>query len=101
MMAAVGTCFSCKKEASIDRNTGRREACPFCGADLRCCRNCRLYEPSVSKGCREPSAELVKEKTKANFCDFFLAREGAEAPARNSPEGAAGTRKALDDLFRK
>jgi hypothetical protein len=41
---------------------------------------------------------MVREKAKANFCDYFVVMEG-----RNAAQGAVGSlaRKALDDLFRK
>jgi hypothetical protein len=92
-------CHACKKELSIGREIGRRDECPHCHADLHCCLNCRFYDRSAPKQCREPNAELVREKDKANYCDYFQFRESAAgAPAG---DGAAGSRKALDDLFKK
>jgi len=32
---------------------------------------CRFNNPKVSKGCDEPIAEEVKEKSKVNFCDYL------------------------------
>jgi hypothetical protein len=49
----------------------RRDECPACGADLHVCRLCEFYEPSVAKSCREPVAEEVTDKERANFCDYF------------------------------
>jgi hypothetical protein len=92
----VKTCHACKKDPSIGRSVGRRDACPFCGADLHCCLNCKFYDPSVSKRCREPAAMLVKEKTKANFCDFFMFAE-----AKSARSDATDARRMLDDLFKK
>jgi hypothetical protein len=90
-------CFKCKKELSLGREISRRDACPFCSADLHCCLNCRFYDRSAPKQCREPQADLVREKDKANFCDFFVFSEASSGSA-----GEAGaSRKALDDLFRK
>jgi hypothetical protein len=44
-------------------------------------------------------AELVKEKAKANFCDFFVF---AESGVPGNPDAAADqARKALGDLFKK
>jgi hypothetical protein len=92
----VKCCHSCNKELSIGRSTARRDVCPFCGADLHCCLNCALYDRAASKQCREPAAEPVKEKIRANFCDFFLFGEKQCA----SPDPAEA-RRALDDLFKK
>jgi hypothetical protein len=93
------SCHSCKKELSLGREIGRRDECPFCGADLHCCLNCKFYDPHAPKQCREPQAELVRVKDKANFCDFFVFAEGRAGA--DSGAGADKTRKALDDLFRK
>ena len=83
----------------VNRSIGRRDVCPSCGADVHCCMNCAFHDRAASKQCREPAAELVKDKARANFCDFFsLADAGSpgEAPPRDGQ-----TRKALDELFRK
>lgn len=90
-------CHACKKELSLGREIGRRDECPFCHADLHCCMNCRFYDRSAPKQCREPQADLVREKDKANFCDFFVFSDRT-ATAGND---AGKARAALDDLFKK
>jgi hypothetical protein len=92
-------CHSCKKDPAIGRSVGRRDACPFCGADLRCCLNCTFYKPSLSKQCSEPAATLQQEKVKATFCDYFVFAESAGADTSNTEAELA--RAALDALFRK
>ena len=32
---------------------------------------CTFYDPHVPRKCREDDAEEVKEKERANFCDYF------------------------------
>ncbi len=91
------TCFQCKKELALGRETGRRDECPFCSADLHCCRNCRFYDPAAPKQCREPQAELVREKEKANFCDFFVFADRAAAESGDADKARAS----LDNLFKK
>ena len=91
-------CHSCKKELALGRQIGRRDECPFCSADLHCCLNCTYYERSAPKQCREPQAGLVREKDKANFCDYFVFTQPVDPAAAGEPDKA---RKALDDLFRK
>jgi len=91
-------CHACKKEIADELQVGRRDACPSCGADLRCCLNCLFYDPAVSKQCRETIAELVREKEKATLCDYFVF--GEDRMAVPDAEGAKA-RKALEDLFKK
>jgi hypothetical protein len=50
---------------------GRRDTCPSCMADIRCCKMCQFYDPKAYNECRESSADRVQDKEKANFCDYF------------------------------
>jgi hypothetical protein len=92
------TCHACNKELPEVLKVGRKEECPSCGADLRCCLNCVFYDRAVSKQCRETITELVREKEKANFCDYFVFAENRPAAA---DAGNALARKKLDDLFKR
>lgn len=65
-------CFSCHKEIARDGNIPRRDECEFCGADLHVCKNCQFYDKGSYNECRESSADVVQEKERANFCDFFV-----------------------------
>lgn len=64
-------CFHCKKELGASGTPGRGDGCPSCGSDVKVCLNCRFYDTSAYNECREPSAERVVDKAKANFCEFF------------------------------
>lgn len=75
----------------------RAETCRACNADLHVCRMCRLFDPRVAKQCREPVAEEVKEKERANFCGYFEIRPGAYTP--RDAEAAARARAELETLF--
>jgi len=58
-----------------------------------------FYDRAVSRQCREPMAELVRSKERANFCDYFaFAETGSEVKAAAETDRA---RKVLDDLFKK
>lgn len=91
-------CRACRKELSLGREVGRRDECPFCHADLHCCLNCTFYERTAPKQCREPVAEYVRDKERANFCDYFVF---IDVERRDAEDGTTGARKALDDLFKK
>jgi hypothetical protein len=95
---------------------GRRAECPACQAELYVCRMCRHYLPGKGKQCMEPMAEDIKDKTRANFCDWFQSgpNKAGQTPASHNrstldslfgssshatPDTPASARKALDDLF--
>ena len=90
------TCAGCGAELGRPERVGRRDTCPHCGVDLRACRQCRFYDVGAAHACREPQAERVADKTRANFCDYFAIAEGAPATA----PGDAPPRDARDALER-
>jgi len=98
-MLLMKICHVCKREQDVEKGVGRKDECPFCGADLHCCLNCRFYDRAAPKQCREPVAEFVKEKAKTNYCDYFVF---AESGVTGKADAAADqARTALNDLFKK
>ncbi len=87
-------CVACGNELVLPARVGRRDTCPGCGAELRSCRQCSFYDPSSYNACREPQADRVLDKERANFCDYFqpAARGGVAAVA----SGAGAGRMAKD-----
>ena len=75
----------------------RLAECGNCRTELHVCRMCAYYDTSVAKSCREPVADEVNDKERANFCGYFTARPRAYAPGNERPAGAA--QAALDALF--
>lgn len=73
---------------------GRRAECPACHAELHVCRMCRHYAPGKAKQCMETMAEEVKDKTRANFCEWF--QPDTRTPGQTATKPG---RSALDDLF--
>ena len=90
-------CFKCGTELSFVDRVGRREECPKCREDVHVCRNCDFYDPKVYNECREPAAEVVRDKERANHCEYF--RPGQ----RSGGAGAANDalRAAAEALFKK
>ena len=60
---------------------------------------CADYDEHVAKRCREPIAEEVSDKERANFCDYFAPRAGAWTPRDTS--AAEQARLELEKLFGK
>lgn len=89
-------CWRCGADLKdVPSPFGRRAECLVCHAELHVCRLCRHYDTAKAKHCREPMAEEVRDKTRANFCDWFQA--GANAASGRIQ--ATADRSALDDLF--
>ena len=99
----------------------RLAKCRHCKADLHVCRMCEFYDTTVNNACREPIAEKVNDKKRANFCGYYqvtsvsTSSKGAEAEANKtsledlfglaegesgiSSSGADESKQALDELF--
>ena len=96
-------CHHCGREVQLLSGIQRTDGCPSCHSDLKGCLNCRFFDPGMNNQCREPQAEWVPEKAKANFCEFF---EFLEVAGGRPGLGGAGSdqdraRAAFDSLFRK
>jgi hypothetical protein len=91
-------CHKCLKTLEIKIPVGRKDACPFCGSDLRCCLNCSFHAPEAYNACREPQAERVMEKERNNFCDYFVFRDGASG--RPEKKDGSSAQAMLTALFK-
>lgn len=90
-------CWRCGASLeSLSLPLRRQDECGACAAELHVCRLCEFFDPAVAKSCREPVAEEVRDKTRANFCDYFRPRAGALAADSGEAERA---RSELDALF--
>jgi hypothetical protein len=93
-------CFSCGAVTALA--TGERigfgDRCERCDADLHVCRNCRFHDPSAYNECRESSAERVRDRDRANRCEYFSPGDREDGDGVSARSAA---RAALDDLFKK
>ena len=80
-------CFKCKTENARTGSITRRDECEKCSEDLHVCLNCRFYDEGSYNECKESSADLVQDKERANFCDYF------------SPSGPPGDIDKKEDLL--
>ncbi len=94
------TCWKCGYELEAREQVSFRAECPDCGGDLHVCRNCEFYDPAYHNECREPMAERVVDKERANFCEYFRPAPGRKVGL--AKEGRAGSARAqLETLFKK
>lgn len=91
-------CAHCGGKLDVVGNqVGRRDTCPHCGEELRSCRNCRHFDETVAKQCKEPFAEVPSDKDGANFCELFQISEGG----LHAKEAKDSLLSAADALFKK
>ena len=91
-------CWKCGEAlAALTLPLLRRDECPRCRAELHVCRMCADYDVRVAKHCREPTAEEVSDKERANFCGYFQPRAGAYTPKDTS--AAEQAKAELERLF--
>lgn len=112
-------CWKCGAKFDTLLPIARTDICPKCRADLHACRACHWFDTAVANSCREPIADPVTDKERANFCGYFKPRANAyrassdagskaqlaalfgEAPPAAAGGAAADPKEALAALFRK
>ncbi|OYY94062.1 MAG: hypothetical protein B7Y41_09015 [Hydrogenophilales bacterium 28-61-23] len=96
-MSAELVCWKCGASLkTLPLPLGRRAECLTCGAELHVCRLCRHFDTGKAKQCRELAADEVKNKTRANFCDWFQPKPAAFNAGTSSGTNASNP---LDGLF--
>lgn len=91
-------CWKCGASlADLTLPLRRLEECPQCHAELHVCKLCEWYSIAVAKHCRETVAEEVKDKERANFCDYFKPRHDAYSTVKT--DAASKAQAELDALF--
>jgi len=97
-MADEAVCWKCGASiAEWPLPLARNAECAACRADLHVCRLCTFYDKRVAKACREPIADEVQDKERANFCGYFSLKIGAYQGQDNRAVQQA--RSQLDALF--
>ena len=99
----MAQCFKCRTPIENPREVRKRSICEHCGAELKVCYNCRFYDSSAHWECRETIPERVRDKDRANFCDYFVAGSNAmnraDASGTSPADKESGARNAFDALF--
>jgi len=91
-------CYRCGQSlAALSLPLSRRDECPQCRVELQVCRMCENYSPGLPDACIEDDAPEVREKDRANFCDYFRPSTNAYSSTEHDAERAA--RESLGMLF--
>ena len=97
-MAQTLTCWKCGTSlAEVLVPFARVAECPECHTDLHVCRMCEFFDPGVRRGCREPVAEEVSDRERANFCGYLTPVPGLGPGVDDG--GSQAARTELDSLF--
>ncbi len=92
-------CHQCGAPVEIAEPLARDAECPSCARDLRCCLNCRHHDPRLNNQCRETEADLVEDRDRRNFCEFFSFSRAPHAPGGAASARRDAARAKLDALF--
>ena len=90
-------CWGCGRPTGIKGSVTRHDQCQNCQADLRTCRGCRHFDPT-----RQNIDHAVRNKDKANFCDFFQVRQVIKTAGgiKSRVDDKDSRRQKFDDLFK-
>ena len=92
-------CVFCGEKIPINVKVGRSDTCPHCQHDLRCCKQCKFFDPGAYNECKEVMAERIVDKERSNFCDYFVPR--GSKMVSGSLNRTREAKEALEALFRK
>ena len=89
-------CCFCREGFEIEGRVMRKDVCPRCRRDLHACVQCRFYDPGYHNRCREPRAAMVRDRDRANVCDYF--ELAPVSPPGSDPEEA---KRRLEEMFKR
>ena len=92
-------CQTCGAPVPMGEPIPRDSECESCRTDLRCCRNCRHWDPRYNNECTESMAEPVVDKTHRNFCEYFYFNRAPFAAAGGGKARESEARAKLAGLF--
>jgi hypothetical protein len=93
-------CWKCGKAFETKEKIQRKDICPDCESDLRCCYNCEFYDKEAFHQCKEPQAEWVRYKERGNFCDYFRPRKTFFRKGSGPKDAAEDKKKKWGSLFK-
>ncbi len=93
-------CQFCGAAVTLSEPIPRESSCESCRRDYHACRQCRHYDPALNNSCRETEAELVENKERRNFCEFFSFNPAPFRAATADTSREAQARAKLAGLFR-
>ena len=93
-------CQFCGAAVTVSDPVPRESSCEGCRHDYRSCRQCRHYDRALNNSCRETEAEVVDDKERRNFCEFFDFNPAPFCGAGKDENREAQARARLEGLFK-
>ena len=93
-------CWKCGQSVETSEKIHRKDVCPHCGSDLRCCFNCQFYDKGAYHQCKETQAEWVRYKERGNFCDYFRPKSAFFRKGPGNQESTEDKKKRWNSLFK-
>lgn len=93
-------CHFCGAAMSLGDPIGREATCESCERSLRCCRQCRHHDADYHNQCRETEADMVEDKERGNFCEFFSFSDEPFRPPTATGDRKGEARAKLEGLFK-
>jgi hypothetical protein len=75
--------------------------CKKCGAALHACSQCRHFDASAPRQCRQPIPAPIAAKSKANDCALYAPVVSMDLTGTKAADTPDGARSAFDKLFGK
>ena len=96
----MANCFRCGGLLDPAERVYRNTLCPHCSADVKVCVNCTFFDSTAHWQCRETIPEEVRDKERANFCDYFVLASGGDgSQIKREEEKKNEARRSFDSLF--
>lgn len=92
-------CHACGTPWEEQHNPGRMDRCLKCGADMHCCLNCKMYDPTKGGQCSSRTAEPPTDKVSVNSCDEFMIADRT-GPIQSSEDRQESLKDKWDSLFK-
>jgi hypothetical protein len=92
-------CQHCSAPVTVAEPIPRESSCESCRRDYHACRQCRHYDPALHNACRETEAEMVEDKERRNFCEFFAFNPAQFRAVSKDASREAQARAKLEGLF--
>jgi hypothetical protein len=97
-------CHVCGRSIQDFGTITQSATCPYCSAELHCCRTCTNFDSSARWQCRADITEPISDKSKANACARYAPRLVLDATGRRAETPGAKSddpKSRFESLFKR